>query len=86
MWQRLAEQIPVVVAFIVFASILFKAFLAELARKDSMITKTLDSILEDGAKRETVRDDKYINSFEQMTSAHDKALMRLTNVIKGFKN
>jgi len=82
MWQRLAEQIPVVVAFIIFAVILLREFLKELARKDQVLTKTLDALLQDSAKREVVRDDKFMKSFKDMTEAHNKGLSRLALTIK----
>jgi hypothetical protein len=82
LWVRLAEQIPVVVAFIIFAAILFKEFLKEIARKDDVLTRSLDSLLQDSAKREVVRDEKFMRSFKDMTVAHNKGLARLAQTIK----
>jgi hypothetical protein len=82
LWTRLAEQVPVVISFIIFAALLFEKFLKEIARKDEVLTKTLGALLDDSAKREVVRDDKFIKSFKDMTIAHNKGLARLAGTIK----
>jgi len=82
LWQRLAEQIPVVVLFVFFVIILFREFLKEMARKDQFLQEAINKLLEDANQRGTVRDANFIRSFEKMTLAHNKGLSRLAQSIK----
>jgi hypothetical protein len=77
LWQKLAEQVPVVVVFVIFVVILFKEFIKEIARKDVAFSDRIGSLIQAGEKSETIRDDKFIKSLDELTGAHVKALAKL---------
>ena len=85
LWQRLAEQIPVVVLFVFFVLLIFDKFLKELARKDLFLQEAINKLLEDSNVRGAARDANFIRSFKDMTLAHNKGLARLATVIKKFE-
>jgi len=85
LWKSIAIQVPVVVLFVAFVLTIFKQFLKEMARRDVILTETIDKLLIDVATREQKRNQIYSESVKVISSEHGKGLIAVSKEFKALR-